>query len=819
MREILQDRLRLELILRPPVTKERAARSSSDQSLIDKVREAKKRQRQKTSNKKNVESTGTNSDTVPKETGDNPYRRLRYIKALQDGKETDRCIRINVVGNFAQGKTTLVRRLVGESIDGVEATNGIDVDRYRCEQSQDGNLICIKSDESDVSNKIQRLYSTASSSDLTDTDNSNDLVTDDAMPVLEKESQKLPTYFEVINEDEQESVIFDIWDFSGQYVFYATHTMFHSRKAIYLLVMNLSLDMDCSLLGTEFPAETGDRNVEYIIQFWLNSIHSFVGMQNGYDPLIILVGTHKDKLHGDENAKQLLAKKYFEDVRKRFENTDVIKHIHSKDFVVDNMSSTDCGIESLRMEIVKLGKEKAINVKIPAKWIPLEDALQKRRNENIISLEDLKKIDAGNILPLGDEEQIKLLLQYHHAKGTLFFFDEYPVSDYVVINPQYLIDAFKCIITSQRFCRNDHPEARPLWSCLVKEAKLENDFIDFQWKMNKDKNFMANREILLFFLKKQHIISEVMRFDEQCQVTERLGWYIVPSLLKNQITQTKINDILRGKKQTIVRIALLFDNSAVLPTICHRLFAAALGNWSIASFHDQFLLFEDYAVFRLDMYETGIIILNVKERTIELQVLGLGCSPSMGDNFRRFAEKLVNHEFRKLNTSEHVEPYRLHYRCSHTSHGVGCSQLADLSLIEGKQSVPCPDLENHKISVNDAKQEWFLEGNISINEIPQVVPSEKQLSKISNSIGENWEILGLELGLKKVQIDHLNEDNQDAIMKKFGMLLEWRKQKAERATIDVLVKAIKRVPTVRIDWDIIRNFIDEIGLEVLSTCL
>ncbi|XP_053400307.1 uncharacterized protein LOC123557942 isoform X2 [Mercenaria mercenaria] len=804
-----------------------------DQWFLDKVREAQERQRKDTSNGSNnpISAKTDGMVKVPDEIDDDPYTRRLYTKALQDGKETDHCIRINVVGNFAQGKTSLIRRLVGQSIDGVETTNGIDIDRYICKESHDGNIHCVKSNNDDDTSALRRLFMIASSiepdevenigqsSEIDETIHENKVESAELVqsPIDFKINDEFLSFLYLIKTETREEVVqtekelpvtFDIWDFGGQYIFYATHTMFHSRNAIYLLVMDLTLGMEHIILDEDFPAETGDRNMEYFIKFWMNSIHSFVGTQNGPEPHIILVGTHKDKIPGDGNTKQNCIEKYFEDVRMLFDNTEVIKHIHSKDFAVDNTSSEDNGIELLGKEIIKLGTEKAKEVKIPAKWIHLEESLQKRKSENIISFHEVKKIDAENIFPLDDEEQIKLFLKYHHSKGTLFYFDEEPVSEYVVINPQYLINAFKCIITSERFCKKD-PNIRPLWSRLVKEARLENDLIDFQWRRNDDQHFMANRTVLLSLLKKHHIISEVTSFDEQCQKTEGLGWYIVPSLLKNRITKTKIDDFLQGKRQTIIRIALLFENSAILPTVCHRLFAAALGKWCVASFHNQILLFEDFAVFRLDMYQVGIIKMNLRDRVIELQVLGIGCSAYLGDSFRRFMEAIVNHEFRKFNTSEQHQPYRLSYRCNHKSHGIDGSELVELSLVRGKHNVPCPNLENHTIPIAEAKSEWFLEDKIRMNDIPNRIPSEKQLSKFSRSVGENWEILGIELGLSKVAIDLLNEDNQTAVMKRFEMLMEWRKQQADRATIDVLVEAVKKTPQVRIDWDIIRNIIDE----------
>ena len=44
--------------------------------------------------------------------------------------------------------------------------------------------------------------------------------------------------------EEGKQVTFDIWDFAGQHVYYTSHQTFLGKRAIYLLVMDMSKSLD-----------------------------------------------------------------------------------------------------------------------------------------------------------------------------------------------------------------------------------------------------------------------------------------------------------------------------------------------------------------------------------------------------------------------------------------------------------------------------------------------------------------------------------------------------------------------------------------------
>ncbi|KAJ7369944.1 hypothetical protein OS493_035292 [Desmophyllum pertusum] len=112
----------------------------------------------------------------------------------------------------------------------------------------------------------------------------------------------------------EESVVsIDLWDFAGQHLYYASHPVFLSSRAVYILVHNLSKRLNapaqpCVRQGTldiKLENPNDETNMENLLS-WLATIHSFKPMNEETDdsaqrklpylqPPVFIVGTHADK--------------------------------------------------------------------------------------------------------------------------------------------------------------------------------------------------------------------------------------------------------------------------------------------------------------------------------------------------------------------------------------------------------------------------------------------------------------------------------------------------------------------------------------------
>ena len=147
--------------------------------------------------------------------------------------------------------------------------------------------------------------------------------------------------------DKRETIVtVDLWDFAGQHLYYASHPVFLSSRAVYVLVHNLSKALDaeaqpCVRQGTHdviLENPNNETNLENLLS-WLVTIHSIRptgekmsdnsnGMLPYVRPPVFIVGTHADKPFEDievatkEIEQGISGKEYEKHVTRPFFNID-----------------------------------------------------------------------------------------------------------------------------------------------------------------------------------------------------------------------------------------------------------------------------------------------------------------------------------------------------------------------------------------------------------------------------------------------------------------------------------------------------------------
>ncbi|XP_060554331.1 probable serine/threonine-protein kinase roco4, partial [Ruditapes philippinarum] len=286
------------------------------------------------------------------------------------------------------------------------------------------------------------------------------------------ESMQMPT-------QDSKTADVSIWDFAGQTEFYDTHQVFLTKKAVYLLVTDISKQVNDIV-------EDGNKNwkISEFVDFWLTSIYEFCGTKDSYGPPVILVGAFADKLK--QESKEETISTFFYNLRRCLMDHEATFNLLKKCIPIDN-SIKDDNIEELKRYIVEeaeqaskqASKQEYWGELYPAKFITLERSIVKLKDkgEKILKKDQLFELNAKLPVPIKQEEGLDLFLRFHHDSGNILYFSEEELSQTIVLDPQWLIDAFKSLITARYFCSSHDPTIFKEWIKFEESAILKETLI------------------------------------------------------------------------------------------------------------------------------------------------------------------------------------------------------------------------------------------------------------------------------------------------------------------------------------------------------
>ena len=466
-----------------------------------------------------------------------------YNKALHEGKTRFKRLPIMVIGQDRSGKTSLKNSLMGKPFNPDEdSTVGIDVGPSYFNVSSD---ICMPG-ENTVNNQAQVDFREALSFEhhmarlvvegLTprNIDSKEDLPSEEARiassRVASKNSiesvqesgaysaarQEEKNYMvkipdevaervkNLLQEVEKERVGDDaemysiVWDFAGQPVYYATHPLFLTQRAVYLLVFDLSRGLHArarptvkqGMYSTILDNHDCKSNLDYL-DFWMTWVASIANQDEnqqirlGQSPMnippVFLVCTHADKSCGGADPF-VLAREVFGSLETKPYKNQLYKDV----FVVDNTKSgskSECSeVKRLWEKVVAVAKElPQMKEDYPIKWLRFEKALQTtlKDGQKWISLEGARLI-ASKMCHIEDDQGFTALLNFLHDQRILIHFDNSSLlNNMVILDPQWLVDLFTSVITVKPGLYEG--KERELWSRLQTEGILEFELLELVW--------------------------------------------------------------------------------------------------------------------------------------------------------------------------------------------------------------------------------------------------------------------------------------------------------------------------------------------------
>ena len=445
----------------------------------------------------------------------------------------------------------------------------------------------------------------------------------------------------------EEDIYSVLWDFGGQSVYYVTHPLFLTARAMYLLVYDLSRDpherakpvVKQGMYG-EFEDTFGTGTNLDNLDFWMTSLASLANQDGDHQvnadhksevlpeklPPVFLVCTHADDSF-DGADPCALARKVFGYLQTKPYKTQLYKDV----FVVDNTKSgleSECSeVTRLRENILAAAKElPQMKEVIPVKWLKCEKALQvtAEKGQKWITLESAKQI-ASEACKIDSHQEFLTLLNFLHDQRILIHFDDTPVlNNLVVLDPQWLIDVFKKVITVKPY---DHEETeyQEVWSKLETTGILEQTLLDHVWGPLIDKKETFNG--LLAIMEKFSLLCPWPSSDASCD-----NQYLVPSMLMSHPPQDVINLVTSAR---IPSLFIKFESGKVPPGFFPRLILQFF-QWGKDTFWSQVNphFYYNFARFYTSGDDDCSVILLCHSSSVEVVVHRGNLSPEMAEGLQ-----------------------------------------------------------------------------------------------------------------------------------------------------------------------------------------
>ncbi|XP_068712595.1 uncharacterized protein [Montipora foliosa] len=496
-----------------------------------------------------------------------------FNSALKDGTALLRRLPIMIIGQHRVGKTSLKRSLTGEAFSATEAsTVGIETDPSHFKISMEVWKTGQKGIEADVDSKvffdhhaasllIKRLKGEhekmpgASALKYSEESSRSGQSEDTAENIFETElsDDLVKLSIEMLESDQpverEDNIYSTLWDFGGQMVYYATHPIFMTDKAIYILTCDLSRDpyQQASIPEREgLYKKANDINFSYTnmdcLNYWLSLIYSLAGsnvsslgtalpeMSPTRLPPVFLVCTHADKPYIESPDEHPNARKVALDIYGFLQTKSYRDHLFHDVFVVDNTKSgsdNDCQeVIRLREEILTVAKKLPyLKQAIPLKWLKYENELYRLRKEGHKWIPREKAMDiAFGTCGLRDEEEFSTATNFLHDQRILIHFSGHrELERMVILDLQWLIDIFKRVITIKPY-EGSERTVKDLWSDLEMTGILDERLLIHAWE-----SFSLTQET------HSSLVAIMERFSLLCSWptgTDGSLQYLVPSMLK-----------------------------------------------------------------------------------------------------------------------------------------------------------------------------------------------------------------------------------------------------------------------------------------------
>ncbi|XP_048765229.2 uncharacterized protein LOC125673020 [Ostrea edulis] len=520
-------------------------------------------------------------------------------------------------------------------------------------------------------------------------------------------------------------------DFAGQVAYYACHQIYLSRRAFYLLVIDMSKNLKKEAYDLERHNPIGSLfekwTYEQYFVFWLQSIKTYCDDKKMKEKFgdrasanrVILIASHRDQLEKENVRKpenpanrSMIEYPFYEELEKCLPKEHTLGGLISP----ERYFEVECPPRSLSKEqedsIDKVRKcivQTATSLphwgeKIPIQWSYFEQIAHKyKKYEKILKRKDLWDMDK---IQFSDENDMDDMLRFYQEIGQIIYFSDEGLRDVIILDVQWFVDAFKAIITDPTHVHGFTQKVKD-WEDFRDTGKLFDATLCEIWKKNYGTSYIKHKDEIMAYMVKLGILAEVESQDET-------PFYYVPSINKRDLKEEDKEIIDAGNKTPL----FIFYFRDYLPHFFfYRLFVNCFRKWN--QLGDD-LFFKNAAFFKVKDEDHRIAIA-ISKTSIQLQVFtpeeNIELKEEETKGIRSAVEDLIN----EIATTFHEK-----VNCEK---GFTCRDLnitdedEDMFLPEEDvaclktSSRPCPrhlkKVERHRIDRDSLLKYWYMGANPS----------------------------------------------------------------------------------------------------------
>ncbi|XP_061194055.1 uncharacterized protein LOC133202278 [Saccostrea echinata] len=483
-------------------------------------------------------------------------------------------------------------------------------------------------------------------------------------------------------------------DFAGQCAYYASHQIFLSPRAFFILVLNMEKKFD-DKVGEEVCSQEGSiykgwTHRDYLT-FWAKSIHQY----SSEKAPVLLVATHAEEKTEQEKRR------FFHEIWKTLETNDrsLQGHLDTKRMFTVGFHESE-SIEKIKLSVVDVvQKLDHWGEKLPHSWAMFENFFQEKKSLKIINKGILMAFNEAlpQDIKLERDEDVNTMLQFFHDVKEILNFNQQFLREIIILDVQWFADAFKHVITDKNHAEEDFLHHSSLfyhaseWDKFNYTGELSEALLLAIWNMY-DNGCIEHKDDIMLYMEKLGLLAKM----------EDKKWY-VPCMNKipfpgDSFTKYPASSIL----------CYAFD---MLPAgIFHRLVVSCMQfPWTLVkekrAGKEEPCIYQTAAVFLL---ENHYILLGMTPTEIQLQVFVVDGEVEIQTCFK-IREEIESELHILSSTFQRNLKFQIAFKCrpigfcdSERSHVIKESEFTEPTL-------PCPSClagKKHIINTTDILKYW-----------------------------------------------------------------------------------------------------------------